>query len=191
MNDLINEQINLIFEDLTLISNPYERCMVRTNLIKALTDLSLTAIDEPTGKDSINSNFAKTYDEQTSSNDINVSNTDNTIVQENIESIEEQQVQDTVDNNEILEERLEPKEIDIDNSVSETTPIITIIEDEDGNEFELDITEAYNKLNPELSEEEKIEIAKNITAYNLMPIYDELKFLEDKENKMLLAYYLN
>lgn len=180
MNELINEQINLILEDLTLISNPYERSMVRVNLVKALSDMNLAEIDEPPGKDAIKSDYAKKQE-------TTVDTTEETT--ENEYLVEENNIEDTTVED-ITEEKLEPKEIDIDHSVVETTPVITTMEDEEGNTFELDITEAYNKLNRELPEEERIEIARNITAYSLMPIYDELNNLEDKEDKMLLAYYL-
>ena len=177
MNELINEQINLILEDLTLISNPYERSMIRVNLVKALSDMNLAEIDEPSGKDAIKSDYAKIQEKVI-----------NTIPEETVKTEDVVVEEDTVED--VTEEKLEPKEIDIDHSVVETTPVITTMEDEEGNTFELDITEAYNKLNKELPEEERIEIARNIIAYSLMPIYDELSNLEDKEDKMLLAYYL-
>ena len=42
MMNLINEQIQAVIEDLELMTNPYERSMVRTHLIGALSDLPTT-----------------------------------------------------------------------------------------------------------------------------------------------------
>lgn len=169
MNELINEQISLVLEDLNLMTNPYERSMVRVNLIKALTDLSPISEEEVSGKDAIKTDYAKATSEQS--------------VQEEVVQPEETIIEETV-------EKLEPNEIDLDKSVVSNEPVIATMEDEEGNTFEIDVTEAYEKLSEELSEEDRIELAKNITAYNLAPIYDELAQLPDCNDKMMLSYYL-
>lgn len=171
MNELLNEQIALVLEDLSLISNPYERSMVRVNLIKALTDLSpVQQTEEITGKDAIKADYAKAE-----------------APAQIAEIVEEEIAEETV--TEENDEVLEPKEIDLDKSVA-AGPIITTIEDEEGNPFEIDVTEVYNKLSNDLSDEDKLELAKNITAYSLAPVYDELTMLPDSNDKMMLAYYL-
>lgn len=171
MNELLNEQIALVLEDLSLISNPYERSMVRVNLIKALTDLSpVQQTEEITGKDAIKADYAKAE-----------------APAQIAEVVEEEIAEETV--TEENDEVLEPKEIDLDKSVA-AGPIITTIEDEEGNPFEIDVTEVYNKLSNDLSDEDKLELAKNITAYSLAPVYDELTMLPDSNDKMMLAYYL-
>lgn len=170
MNELLNEQIALVLEDLSLISNPYERSMVRVNLIKALTDLSpVQPVEEITGKDAIKADHAKA-----------------TVVEE---EPAQEVAEETVAEVEEEVERLEPKEIDLDKSVA-AGPIIATMEDEEGNPFEIDVTEVYNKLSNDLSDEDKLELAKNITAYSLSPVYDELTMLPDSNDKMMLAYYL-
>lgn len=172
MNELINEQISLVLEDLNLMTNPYERSMVRVNLIKALTDLAPVSEEEVTGKDAIKTDYAKTS------------------VQEEVPELEDM-LQKEMEEPIVEEvEKLEPKEIDLDKSVVTNEPIIATMEDEEGNPFEIDVTEAYYKLLDELSDEDKLELAKNITAYNLAPIYDELTQLPDCNDKMMLAYYL-
>ena len=172
MNELLNEQIALVLEDLSLISNPYERSMVRVNLIKALTDLSpVQQTEEITGKDAIKADYAKAEAPAQIAD---------------VKEVVEETVTEEVEGN---DEVLEPKEIDLDKSVA-AGPIITTIEDEEGNPFEIDVTEVYNKLSNDLSDEDKLELAKNITAYSLAPVYDELTMLPDSNDKMMLAYYL-
>lgn len=172
MNELINEQISLVLEDLNLMTNPYERSMVRVNLIKALTDLAPVSEEEVTGKDAIKTDYAKTS------------------VQEEVPELEDM-LQKEMEEPIVEEvEKLEPKEIDLDKSVVTNEPIIATMEDEEGNPFEIDVTETYYKLSDKLSDEDKLELAKNITAYNLAPIYDELTQLPDCNDKMMLAYYL-
>ena len=70
MMNLINEQIQAVIEDLELMTNPYERSMVRTHLIGALSNINLTASFDtmanflPIGKDAIKNDIVeKKYSE--------------------------------------------------------------------------------------------------------------------------------
>lgn len=185
MMNLINEQIQLILEDLELITNPYERSMVRAHLIGSLTNMNTSYQIEtdslPKGKDAIKNDipkqeiiekqFIKESKEQTVENDAPIT------FEESVNQEEQ--------------EKTGPVEIDIDPDTKEDIePIMTQIEDEEGNVFDIDITEAYNKLSADLSEEERIDLARNITAYNLLPVYEELSQLPDCNDKMMLSYYL-
>ena len=169
--NLINEQVNKVLEDLELITNPYERSMVRTNLIGAIANLTVSAdVDMPKGKDAIKTDIPK----------------------ETKEEVIKETVEEPIKFEEVKEEpKAGPVEIDIDpNTEEEVTdgPIIVPVEDENGETVELDITEAYNLITTEMTQEEKMELAMTITAYSLMPTYESLSNLTDNDLKVTLAY---
>ena len=176
MNDLFNEQYGLLLQDLQEISNPYERAHIRALLLGTLAGLTEESSSDVTitGKDAIKNDIAKP-------------------IQFEEEVTEEQE---TANENEVAEETQpqsnEPRELDLDHDPAisddnDTTPMI--VETEDG---DLDITEAYGLItNFSGTDEEKIELATNITLYNLTAIYEGLSQLKDCHNKMMLAYYLS
>ena len=197
MMNLINEQIQAVIEDLELMTNPYERSMVRTHLIGALSNINLTASFDtmanslPAGKDAIKNDIVKEPVEEPVPVDIEQDpiQADAPIVfEESIPVVEEEEPK----------KKTEPTEVDVDPNTEEEVvaePIVVQVEDEEGNVIDLDITEAWNAVAPSMQEsgvEEEIilSLAQNLTAYNLMPIYSTFTELADSEDKMMLSYYM-
>lgn len=196
MITLINEQIQAIMEDLELMTNPYERSMVRTHLIGALSNMNLTASFDsianslPVGKDAIKNDIVKEPIEEPVPVDIEQDpiQADAPITFEEPATIEEKK----------SKKKTKPAEVDVDPNIEEeitTEPIIVQVEDEEGNVIDLDITEAWNTVAPSMQEagvEEEIilSLAQNLTAYNLMPIYSTFTNLDNNEDKMMLSYYM-
>lgn len=195
MMNLINEQIQAVIEDLELMTNPYERSMVRTHLIGALSNINLTASFDtmanflPIGKDAIKNDIVKEPVEEPVPVDIEQDpiQADAPIAFEEPVSVEEEP-----------KKKAEPTEVDVDPNTEEEVvaePIVVQVEDEEGNVMDLDITEAWNAVAPSMQEsgvEEEIilSLAQNLTAYNLMPIYSTFTELADSEDKMMLSYYM-
>lgn len=165
MNELINEQIELIQKDLEEIANPYERAHIRVLLLNSLSQL--TCEDElslQTGKESIKDDYVKPIE------------------------FEETNEQEEILPEENAEE-VGPNEIDIDNDPAIVSNDPYMVETENG---EVDIRAAYNMLSTfEGSEEDKVELATNITLYNLTAIYETLTQVKDCHNKMMLSYYMS
>lgn len=194
MINTINEQIALVLEDLELMTDPYQRGMVRTQLIGALSNMNLTASFDsnslPTGKDAIKNDVVK----EPVSVDIEQDpiQADAPITFEEPAPVKEEKPKKT------SKKKAEPVEVDVDpNTEEEVTakPIIVQVEDEEGNVIDLDITEAWNAVAPSMQEagvEEEVilGLAQNLTAYNLMPIYATFTNLADSEDKMMLSYYM-
>lgn len=196
MMNLINEQIQAVIEDLELMTNPYERSMVRTHLIGALSNINLTASFDtmanslPAGKDAIKNDIVKEPVEEPVSVDIEQDpiQADAPIVFEESTPVVEEEPK----------KKAEPTEVDVDPNTEEEVvaePIVVQVEDEEGNVIDLDITEAWNAVAPSMQEsgvEEEIilSLAQNLTAYNLMPIYSTFTELADSEDKMMLSYYM-
>lgn len=196
MMNLINEQIQAVIEDLELMTNPYERSMVRTHLIGALSNINLTASFDtmanslPAGKDAIKNDIVKEPVEEPVTVDIEQDpiQADAPIVFEKSTPVVEEEPK----------KKTEPTEVDVDPNTEEevvTEPIVIQVEDEEGNVIDLDITEAWNAVAPSMQEsgvEEEIilSLAQNLTAYNLMPIYSTFTELADSEDKMMLSYYM-
>lgn len=199
MMNLINEQIQAVIEDLELMTNPYERSMVRTHLIGALSNINLTASFDtmanslPAGKDAIKNDIVKESVEEPVPVDIEQDpiQADAPITFEEPAPVKEEKPKKA------SKKKAEPVEVDVDPNTEEVTaePIIVQVEDEEGNVIDLDITEAWNAVAPSMQEagvEEEVilGLAQNLTAYNLMPIYATFTNLTDSEDKMMLSYYM-
>lgn len=195
MMNLINEQINAVLEDLELMTNPYERSMVRTQLIGALSNINLTASFEtvantlPKGKDAIKKDIPKevVQEEPDVNEPVPVDIEQNPLDMEQPITFEETPAQEEAPVQE------GPVEVDVDPNTEEPTtegPMIVQIENEDGEVVDLDITEAYNLIATEMSEEEKVELATTIAGYSLIPIYAQLSNLTDGDLKATLAYQM-
>lgn len=193
MINTINEQIALVLEDLELMTDPYQRGMVRTQLIGALSNMNLTASFDsnslPTGKDAIKNDVVK----EPVSVDIEQDpiQADAPITFEEPAPVKEEKPKKA------SKKKAEPVEVDVDPNTEEVTaePVIVQVEDEEGNVIDLDITEAWNAVAPSMQEagvEEEVilGLAQNLTAYNLMPIYATFTNLADSEDKMMLSYYM-
>ena len=195
MMNLINEQINAVLEDLELMTNPYERSMVRTQLIGALSNINLTASFDavantlPKGKDSIKKDIPKevVQEEPDVNEPVPVDIEQSPLDMEQPITFEETPAQEKTPVQE------GPVEVDVDPNTEEPTtegPMVVQIENEDGEVVDLDITEAYNLIATEMSEEEKVELATTIAGYSLIPIYAQLSNLTDGDLKATLAYQM-
>lgn len=204
MINIMNEQITLVLEDLELITDPYQRSMIRTQLISALSSINLTASFDvvantlPSGKNAIKTDIPK--DTAIDDTPIKFEEKD---VNEQTEEIsvekESKKKTDSKKKEKEAEKASAPKEIDVDPNTpakeESIEPIVVQVEDENGEIVELDITEAWNTIAPSMKEEgveeeSILELAQNLTAYNLMPIYATFSELKNNENKMMLSYYL-
>lgn len=168
MEKLINSQIETLQTEIEEISDPYQRAHIRVLLISALGNLSTigevsTVSTIAEGKEAIKNDIVKENNEPI-----------------NFEEPKEEKVE------EVVKESNGPEPIEIDEQGQESSEPI-IIETEEG---QLDITEAYNALASVEDESARTELAMNITAYALLPIYQSLDKLEDSENKMMLSYYM-
>ena len=168
MEKLINSQIETLQTEIEEISDPYQRAHIRVLLISALGNLSTigevsTVSTIAEGKEAIKNDIVKENNEPI-----------------NFEEPKEEKAE------EVVKESNGPEPIEIDEQGQESSGPI-IIETEEG---QLDITEAYNALASVEDESARTELAMNITAYALLPIYQSLDKLEDSENKMMLSYYM-
>ena len=179
MNKIFNEQYELLLKDMEEITDPYHRAHIRALILQAVNNLTEVSDDDIeitiTGKDAIKEDIAKetTQEKKTTSTKKNTTSKKKEIKKE------------------------EPKELDLDKDPNVTE---NISEEESNNEpyivtvegTEYDIREAYNLLTKyEGSEEEKVELATNITVYGLTAVYEGLSILKDSDMKMTLAYYLS
>lgn len=201
MNNLINEQVNLVLEDLELMTNPYERCMVRTNLIQALSNLvvadDLSSL--PKGKDAIRTDIVKENNLEETTAPVQPVQEEEVPTETHIEDeppIQFEEVQEETQE-EVVEETPQPVEVDVDPDTAETNtddaivgPIVVQVENEDGEIVDLDVTEAYELIKSEMTPEEKVELATTITGYSLIPIYAQLTNLTDGDLKATLAYQM-
>lgn len=168
MNELINEQVALIQKELEEITNPYERAHIRVLLLSSLT--SMCVEDESDfstmGKEAIKKDAAKPI------------------------KFEEAETNEAIEP-EMEAQSDEPTQIDIDHDPSVHSDEPLIIETEENGE--IDVREAYNLITnyEEGTEEDKLQLAANITLYSLAPIYEGLTQLKDCYNKMMLAYYMS
>ena len=179
MNKIFNEQYELLLKDMEEITDPYHRAHIRALILQAVNNLTEVSDDDIeitiTGKDAIKEDIAKetTQEKKTTSTKKNTTSKKKEIKKE------------------------EPKELDLDKDPNVTE---NVSEEESNNEpyivtvegTEYDIREAYNLLTKyEGSEEEKVELATNITVYGLTAVYEGLSILKDSDMKMTLAYYLS
>lgn len=210
MNNIINEQINLVLEEIEMIGDSYQRADIRVKLISALTNLATLPIeDEPVGKDAFKNDTVKEVVEEPvvasePKADKKKKETKKSKKKEETPKVEVEKADDTPITFEpanqmeaedaIVEtkEEPQPKEIDLEPEVKEESnePIVIECQDEEGNVYNLDITEAWNLVGDEEGSEERVELAKNLTEYNLLPIYNTLEKLDHSYNKMMLSYYM-
>lgn len=189
MDELINEQIAIITNEMDLITNPYERALVRAQFLIALGSLSQVGdinTTTLTGKDAIKNDNIKPI----------------TFEEEEVEEIQlEEKATDSKSKSSkkttkkaVVEETNEPNEI-----LLEDESVIVQVEAEDGSMMDLDITEAY-ALTADYqgekgdSEEDIIaarkELATQITSYALTPVYATLENIVSSNDKLMLAYYM-
>lgn len=195
MINLIQLQLNSLLEEIEMVTDTYQRANLRVKLINALSNLTT---DEPVyeleGKDSIKNDFIKENKTEDITFELSNNDTQSILFEDN--NSNDSQIE--INQQEEQEQQIKEPEIEFIN-VSEqkevqeeiTEPILLTCYNENEEEYQLDITEALIAMNnKDLENETILEIAKNITEHNLVPIYQTLKVLDDTNNKMMLAYYL-
>lgn len=199
MNNVINEQLNLVLEELELITDTYQRADIRVKLISALMGTSVEDLDEPTGKEAFKNDKKKeTVEKQPAKEDKKKSNKKEDKSKKKIEVSEDAPIifepaddftsEDAV--TETPEKDPEPKEVNLESNEEVNEPIVIECEDDNGKAYTLDITDAWNVVGDEEGSEEAVELAKNLTEYNLLPVYNTFEKLDNCYNKMMLAYYM-
>ena len=208
MNNVINEQLSTLLEEIELIGDNYQRADIRVKLINALSNLWLEQVGENVGKDSFKHDTKKevaevveepvkeTKKETTKKNTKSKKKETKAVEEESAEvedkPIEFDPIEPDVKEDAVTEEVVEePKPIEIDLEPQENEPVVIECQDEEGNVYNLDITEAWNVVGDEEGSEERVELARNLTEYNLLPVYNTFNGkLDDCYNKMMLAYYM-
>lgn len=197
MNNVINEQLNLVLEELELITDTYQRADIRVKLMSVLMGENVE-LNEPAGKEAFKHDKKKeTADKQPAKEDKKKSSkkenkTKKVEVSEDtpiiFEPADDFTSEDAV--TETPEKDPEPKEVELEPNEEINEPIVIECEDEDGKSYTLDITDAWNVVGDEEGSEEAVELARNLTEYNLLPVYNTFDELDNCSNKMMLAYYM-
>lgn len=193
MNELVNEQLSLLLEEIDLIGDVYQRADIRVKMIQALGGLLIEPAVESSGKEAFKHDTKKeveVIEEAPVKEEKKKSKSSKKKeIAEDAPIIFEPAEQGT---EAIVEEEPQPKEIDLDATVEDkiAEPVVIECEDENGEAYSLDITEAWNVVGDKEGSEEMVELAKNLTEYNLLPIYTTLDKLTHSYNKMMLAYYM-
>lgn len=196
MMNLVNEQINAVLEDLELMTNPYERSMVRTHLISALANMYVPndSLEISKGKDAIKTDIPKeAVAEQPDVNEPVPVDLEQNPIESETPIVFEEPAEEEKPKKKTSKKKAEPKEVDVDPDTEEPAaiePMTVQVEDEEGNIVDLDITEAYSLIASEMSHEEKVELATTIAGYSLIPIYAQLTNLSDGDLKATLAYQM-
>lgn len=212
MNNVLNEQLSTLLEEIELIGDNYQRADIRVKLISALSNLCLETVDQPTGKDALKhdnkkevepvkettkkQNKKKSTKSEKEDKKVEIESDDTPIIFDPVEKVEETeevvQAEDTVVEDTTVNEDPQPIEVELEPQAKAEVegPIIIDCEDEEGNTYQLDITEAWNVVGDEEGSEERVELARNLTEYNLLPVYNTLEKLDHSYNKMMLSYYM-
>lgn len=195
---LLNDQIKLIVKELEQVDDIADRVELRIKAVQAIYNISCHDLEDivPQGKDSIRETKAK-----------------EPIIEEPVEDVEKAEEVE-----EIIVEENEPKEVSIDDIVSAGAdlepevaanqaveleqeeldaldePFQIIVRTEDGEN--IDVTEEYNVLNPEISDDFRREYALQIKEYGTLETYKTLSFIEESDDeiigyKNLVAYWID
>ena len=200
---LLNEQIKLIIKELEMVEDVKDRVELRIDAVQVIYNISNHDLDEimPQGKESIKENKAK-----------------EPVVEEPEEEEESEVIIDEEPEEEVVEED-EPEEVSMDELVEagadldpavaaeqaveleqeevqldEEEPSNIVVQDEEGNE--IDVTEEFNVLNPEISADFRKDYALQIKEYGTLETYKTLSFIEETEDeiigyKNLVAYWID
>lgn len=221
---LINDQLIKAGKEIDTIENVKDRAELRIKYAETLLNISLRMAEGvavvKTGKDSIKEDTAKTQVviEETNYEDITVEevinkkesltakeaskaamkleveefNPDETEVAEEDEVVEE--VVDTVEiQEEEFDEETIPEDV-IEQTSQEDESSQIIVQTEEGEE--IDVTEVYNLLNPEISDDFRRDYALQIVEYGTLESYKTLDFIIESEEqivgyKNLVAYWID
>jgi hypothetical protein len=203
---LLNEQIKIILKELEQIDDVKDRVELRIEAVEVIYNISCHDLEDivPQGKDSIKENKAK-----------------EPIVEEPEETVEEEPVidEEPVEEEKVEENEEEPEEVSMDDIVeagADLEPDVAadqaieleqeqvadlneessevIVTNEEGES--IDVTEAYNLLNPEIADDFRREYALQIVEYGTLETYKTLNFIEETEDeiigyKNLVAYWID
>ena len=198
--DLLNKQIKLIIKELEQVEDVAERVELRIEAVQAIYNISCHDLEDivPQGKESIKEEKAKEpiIEEPEEVVEEEEPVIDEEPVEEEEEELEEVSMDDIVNAGANLEPEvaanqaveLEQEEIQMEE------PSNIIVTDENGNE--VDVTEEYNVLNPEISDDFRKEYALQIKEYGTLETYKTLNFIEETEDeiigyKNLVAYWID
>lgn len=203
---LLNEQIKIILKELEQVDDVKDRVELRIEAVEVIYNISCHDLEDivPQGKDSIKDNKAKEpiveEPEETVEEEpvIDEEPVEEEIVEENEEEPEEVSMDDIVEAGADLEPdvaanqaiELEQEQVaDLNEEPSEI-----IVTNEEGES--IDVTEAYNLLNPEISDDFRREYALQIVEYGTLETYKTLNFVEETEDeiigyKNLVAYWID
>jgi hypothetical protein len=203
---LLNEQIKIILKELEQVDDVKDRVELRIEAVEVIYNISCHDLEDivPQGKDSIKENKAKEpiveEPEETVEEEpvIDEEPVEEEIVEENEEEPEEVSMDDIVEAGADLEPdvaadqaiELEQEQVaDLNEESSEV-----IVTNEEGES--IDVTEAYNLLNPEIADDFRREYALQIVEYGTLETYKTLNFIEETEDeiigyKNLVAYWID
>ena len=181
--DMINKQMKKLISEVEEISNVADRAKIRAQLIEVMFNIATydnMALD--TGKESIKEDKAKEIIEEEIDLPVD-EETEEPIVEEVEEQVEEEIQEETeVEEVEELEDPfVDAEEIPFDLE-TEVEPII--IEDEEGNQY--DVTEEYNYLE-DLEDEDKREICLQIKQYDSFNDYKLLTMVPHGYPRSIIA----
>ena len=194
--ELLNKQIKLIIKELEQVEDVAERVELRIEAVQAIYNISCHDLEDivPQGKESIKENKAK---EPIVEEPEEVVEEEPVIDEEPEEELEEVSMDDIVNAGANLEPEMaanQAVELEQEELQMEEQPSNIIVADENGNE--VDVTEEYNVLNPEISDDFRKEYALQIKEYGTLETYKTLNFIEETEDeiigyKNLVAYWID
>lgn len=198
---LLNEQIKIILKELEQIDDVKDRVELRIEAVEVIYNISCHDLEDivPQGKDSIKENKAKEpiveEPEETVEEEPVI---DEEPVEENEEELEEVSMDDIVEAGADLEpevaanQAIELEQEQVADLNEESSEII--VTNEEGES--IDVTEAYNLLNPEISDDFRQDYALQIVEYGTLETYKTLNFIKETEDeiigyKNLVAYWID
>ena len=183
-----------------MVEDVADRVELRIEAVQAIYNISCYDLDDvmPQGKESIKENKAKepiVVEEEPEEEEV-VEEQEEIVEEEPEEELQEVSMDEVVKAGvdlkpEVAAEQavnLEQEEIDLD----ENNPVVVV--NEEGNE--IDVTEEFNVLNPEISEDFRKEYALQIKEYGTLETYKTLNFIEEVDDeiigyKNLVAYWID
>lgn len=195
--ELLNKQIKLIIKELEQVEDVAERVELRIEAVQAIYNISCHDLEDivPQGKESIKEDKAK--EPVIEEPEEEVVEEEPVIDEEPEEELEEVSMDDIVNAGANLEPEMaanQAVELEQEEIQMEEQPSNIIVADENGNE--VDVTEEYNVLNPEISDDFRKEYALQIKEYGTLETYKTLNFIEETEDeiigyKNLVAYWID
>lgn len=215
---LLNEQIKLIIKELEMVDDVKDRLELRIEAVDVIYKISCHDLEEvmPQGKDAIREDKAKEPIEVTI-DELDEEDEDDEPEEIVVEGAKFELQDPKVNIPDIPEEMTyevepEPQEVSIDDIVSagdQLAPeqaaevadqlqaeVVDDLEDENVVVNGVDVTEAFNILNPEISRDFREEYALQIVEYETLETYKTLNFINEVDDgiicaKNLVAYWID